>query len=202
MTEPVTAKVDAKVLLDALNRVKHAAATDEARPILMSVVIEGLDDDSLRVSAADNYRIATMRVWVHETSAAFPRVVVPIEDGVPVLVALLKAAPKGSSAVLMANVASDKPTLAIDTTIGSGEVRLVYGTYPDIDAIIGPSLGYKRLISVNPKYLADAGKATPDAVIEFRFEAWDKPILITANDSDYAELVMAVRVPADGDRVA
>jgi DNA polymerase III sliding clamp (beta) subunit (PCNA family) len=49
--------VNSRVLLDSVKAVKHAASTEEFRPILASVVIE-TEGQAAWVVAADNYRIA------------------------------------------------------------------------------------------------------------------------------------------------
>ena len=57
VTEGSVARIEAKVMRDAINRVAFAAATDDSRPVLTGVRVE-LSDDNFTFAAADGFRLA------------------------------------------------------------------------------------------------------------------------------------------------
>lgn len=185
-------------LLDGLKAVEHAAADDMARPILATILFTPSPDPgemeaAVRLVAADNYRIATYDVEVCDGSPA------ALEGGLCVAVAdvralraLLKAIPKG--AIVGLRRSADR--LRFDWSAGGADFRLVDGQYPAyIQALAPPDMvPPTATVSVNPAFLADAGKAfgaTP-VLIEVRGELTPVRIVSEAHPR-MTEVIMPVR---------
>jgi DNA polymerase III sliding clamp (beta) subunit (PCNA family) len=183
-------EVSPKELLDAIERVRHASAKDYARPILCGIHLVPRDGDLL-VRAADNYRMAEVRVPGSVEGEVFESAVVPIED-IRLVTAMLRSFAKGDQRVRI-SVAAGRVTF--DCGITAVTVRVIDGQSPNFDPVFDANAAKEgHLFTVNAKYLKDAMAATKGY--------WDgvkivsagplEPISVTA--SGYRELIMPIRV--------
>jgi DNA polymerase III sliding clamp (beta) subunit (PCNA family) len=174
-------EVGAKALDTALGRVIHAAAENEARPILCTILFEG-DEQGFRLVAADNYRIAVATL-LSDDASGFGRIPLAVE-WVPTLRAFLKTC-KGN--VILSTA---KLRLIVTSPSASVSLRTVDGTFPNYASVIptsGPAYG------INPAYVADTAKATKGLILRLAKNAdVTAPFLIEAED--YREAIMAVRI--------
>jgi hypothetical protein len=206
--------IQAPDLLRALVAVIHAAGTDEARPILVSVAIEPRETtDEVRLVAVDNYRIATCDVdgsldEVGEWRGAVPAAV----EDVKRLIAVLKSIPDLKADSCTARVvltlgrkdteSADAPRrldafVDDDTPIARLPLRVIDGVYPDYYPIM-PS-DPEHIGAFNAQYLAEAAKFggafDPEAAGIIRQARSDKgadgPFVFRS--ARYTEVVMPVK---------
>jgi hypothetical protein len=154
--------ISAPDLLRGLVAVIHAAATDEDHPILKSVAIRPDAMETVRLVAADNYRIAG--AWADLLPIAI--------DDAKRLVTVLKSLPTIKAETCMAQV-----TLSLGRMVTEGDwapprrldafvedvvpiarlkLRVIDGAYPDYARIIPPDPGYVG--AFNGLFLSEAAK--------------------------------------------
>jgi hypothetical protein len=172
--------IPAQDLLRALVAVIHAAATDDARPILAAVAIQPRETaDAVRLIASDNYRIAMCDVDAELEEAGDWRGTVPaaVED-VKRLVAVLKSVPDIRTDECTARVVLTLGVKGLDgasprrldafvndeTPIARLPLRVIDGLYPNT-ALLIPAAP-EHIATFNPQYLSEAAKfggaADPD----------------------------------------
>jgi DNA polymerase III sliding clamp (beta) subunit (PCNA family) len=165
----------------ALGRVWHAVATDEERPILATVLFEGVAQ-GFRLVAADNYRIA-IATLSEEDHSDFGRVALP-----RMYVSTLRAFLKAWKRTVSVKVEGER--LVVGDSRDQLALRYMNGTFPNYASVI-PNGG--PVVGVNPKYLADTAAATKGLILKLtKGETLEAPFVITAED--YREAIMAVRV--------
>lgn len=187
-----TLTLNSKTLRDGIDRVRHAAAADEARPILAAIVIEA-HERGIRLVAADNYRIATLVIDVPPEEfdrEAWPRAILPVRE-LGLIRLLLGLTGKHLPVEL------EQPrdnVLSVRTAMGAVELRLIDGTYPDVDKVTSQVQG-EVIVDVNPRYLAEIAKGAAGAphVGIRHLNAWS-PLVFVAGD-DYVETLMPVLSP-------
>ena len=69
-------KVEAKVLIDAINHVAFAAASEDSRPVLTGVQVE-LSGDDFTFAGADGFRLAVYKGKLHEPASEDADFIVP-----------------------------------------------------------------------------------------------------------------------------
>ncbi len=195
-TEPAPSwTIAAADLRSALDRVKHAAADDEARPILAAILIEQRGFD-IRVVAADNYRIAQVTIpsVIDEVAFEWAPAVLPIRE-LPTVLAFLRAQGK-TGYVSVERAAPER--LRLTGRYGSAEVVLISGTYPNTDEIADQvaKLGDpKHSVALNAAYLADIKRgisASSAGIVKVFIADPLAPVVFTSGD-DYRETIMPVK---------
>lgn len=174
-------------LARALRLVKHAAAKEENRPILATILFEA-DDKGFRLVAADNYRIGIADVDASGDLETFGRVPLPVDE-LPAVLAVLAGWKEAVT------VAADGEHLTFTTKIRTVTVRTMHGTYPRYETILG---GDRTDIGINPKFLSDLGKATKDAEARLSIGAWNTPVEVEIESLDYREYIMPIRLEGMG----
>jgi DNA polymerase III sliding clamp (beta) subunit (PCNA family) len=177
-------------IAEALRLVQHSAASIEARPILNTIVLEG-DADGLRAVAADNYRIAIAEI--SEEANEMGRVILRLDD-VPLVLSVLRAV----RGMVLLSVADGRLTVAGGSV--SVTVRLMDGVFPNYrEAINWETEGTRRVLVVNPAFLADLGRALGkrSSVARIWIGAAHDPIIVVSQD--YREAIMPQR---DGETMA
>lgn len=180
--------VHAPDLVRALKLVKHAAAKDEARPILATVLFEG-DAEGFRLVAADNYRIGIADLTVTGDREAFGRVPLPIRE-LPVVLAVLADWKEG------VEVASADDRLTFTTKTRSLTVPAMTGMFPAYMSVV--PAGERKDLGLNPAFLSDLGGATKNAVARLRVGEWNVPLEVVVAELDYREFIMPVRLEGQG----
>lgn len=189
----------AETLADALSRVRHAAASDDERPILRTVLIERRGD-GLRFVATDNYRLATFivdEVWDAGEDATWDPAVVTTDD-VAVVLAFLNGMEEGRAVKVShdGRVLTLAPMSLFEEITGSLEVTLADGRYPDIDAIwpaAGPVVARFRA-----EYLAGLVKGVGrKGFVTLHIASPTAPALFSDPDGVFAEVIMPVRTGSD-----
>lgn len=184
--------VRAPDLAAGLAAVWHAIAAEDARPILGTVCFEPAPD-ALRLVAADNYRIAMYDVplvaaEVAGTAQFAGRPVLRRAD-VKALRAIL--APLHGPVTL--TVADGR--LGVDWKDGNAEFRFMDGTYPDYALILRPEA--PPTVTVNPKYLAEAGRAFGKAItVAVEIAGPLSPVVLRGAGIPFVEVIMPVRTAA------
>lgn len=164
--------IPAPDLLRGLVAVIHAAGAEDDRPILKSVAICPDAMETVRLVAADNYRIATCELdaTVDEAGDWLDAVPVAIEDAKR-LVAVLKSLPSIKAETCVAQVTlslgrmdteGDRAPRRLDAfveevvPIARLKLRVIDGTYPDYTQVIPSDPGYVG--AFNGTLLAEAAK--------------------------------------------
>ena len=128
---------DAKRLRDAIQRVVFAAARDEQRPVLATMLVRGTGD-GLLFAAADGFRLARTRLP---------------GTGLPTCEALVPARAAGEMSRLLNDASVESAQLlfapsgrSVQLRVGGTTlfVRLAEGTFPDLDRVI-PSEAAARI---------------------------------------------------------
>lgn len=186
MTESAT--VYAGELLAAIRYVEHAASKDERRPVLTTVRL-GLEREALRITAADNYRIANTSVPVVDVSDAFGPVLVGRAD-LPQIKAFLAAQEKDAEV----RIGRDDPVLTLSAAGGQMTVTTFDGQYPNVDKVIPKHRDAKFRIAFTAKFLREAAKAaeaSPSGIVYCAFTESLNPALLSFDGHE--EVVMPVR---------
>lgn len=185
--------VKAGHLLVALKAVKHAAAsTEDNKPILATVVFVADGPSTIRVVAADNYRIATCRIPAEGAVADLADIILSILD-VPSVIAFLASLPEDGDVYLRRS----GQTLALDYSPShSLSVALVDGSYPDVRVVMEPAERGASRLAFNPLFLKEAGAAALsgkfDPVIVMRFG--ESLSAVSFGCGAYRETIMPVRL--------
>ena len=128
---------------EMIQQVAFAASTDEARPVLMGVLIQ-VEKDKLTMAAADGFRLSVRKATLSAPASAPISVIVPAR-------ALTE----------LARVASDgEETISMVTPKGRGQVvfhvkdvevvsQLIDGTFPDYQQIIPRKHTSRTLVSTS-----------------------------------------------------
>lgn len=185
--------VSSKALDTAIGRVSHAMGSDDARPILAAVLIEG-DKAGLRVVAADNYRVAVADVTTDDRSP-LGKCVLP-RDQVPLLRTFLK----GRDRMIQVTVSNERTRIDFDDMgYRSIQLPLIFGTYPNYAALLGEAPGERSAVGINPAYLAESAKALPKGqTLAVRFPKpanLNRAVLVTA--TGYTEIIMPIKTDLD-----
>jgi DNA polymerase III sliding clamp (beta) subunit (PCNA family) len=174
----------------ALSRVKHAAAKEEDRPILHTVLFEG-DGEGFRLVTADNYRIAIARISTDGDVAGFGRVAVGLDE-VPVIQALIKR----QGAV---TISHDEASLTVSVLVGrwrrSVTLPTFEGTWPNYASVVG--MAGTVPVGIRSDYLYEALRAAGQDVARVRVGGPTDPVQVDTNadgECDYTEIIMPVRL--------
>jgi DNA polymerase III beta subunit, central domain len=146
----MTLEVGPSEFLKALAAVAHAAARDEMRPILSSVLLEGTEH-GFYVVACDNYRIARHLV-VGTDAKDWPAVALRAWQ-VPVLRALLRTT---KHAVRLAYDTEQRAVVATTSEGIVARLRVIDGVYPDYQKVFEMVRTAPRTIDVTNRLLAEA----------------------------------------------
>ena len=127
---PVTASINVEELDKALGRVLFAAATEDSRPVLMSVHIL-LGSEGYKMEAADGFRFAAQTGPLVEAPECEVDLMVP-RDTLDAVRGLLKGCDED------VRVSVDSPGNRVEFSIGGCEVvsQCVTGTFPNCDKLI------------------------------------------------------------------
>lgn len=182
-------------LLAALDLIEHARdRQDLGRPILSGVLLSG-HNDRLTVVASDDYRIASAEVAVSEgsPSATFGELDTSIrEDMLPLVRQFLRAFKK-----LPVRVGITDAAVMLRFTFGSMgiEVYRQDGSYPDVWRLLDKPEA-PVLFAVNPRFLADIGKAFGKGwePVRVRREGDAATAALDIARPGYRELIMPVRM--------
>jgi DNA polymerase III sliding clamp (beta) subunit (PCNA family) len=183
--------------LRAFDAVEHAAARDESRPILTTILLD-VDDKGARLVAADNYRIAVADLEVNENEGVTGRFPLVRAD----LALARKAMPKSVYEVAFAV----EEHLASITVIWPGmlaSVHVMDGTFPNYRQVIPAG---RPIVALNARYLGDLKRLAGNGevpVVTMRYTSPLEPVSFEADG--VREVVMPVRTAsaiAQGDRLA
>jgi DNA polymerase III sliding clamp (beta) subunit (PCNA family) len=192
----------------SINRIKHAMATDQARPILAAMHFE-ITRDRLRLAAADNYRIAWADLEL-DPDEGRDRSFTLTRDDVLFLLRWLKAYP-GRNRAYPPPVTLTVGVERIEVTIGRSDTVmrkvtpvlsfwLVDETYPDYKQLI-PDKADKPTIALNGLYLEEVGKAMrAEGMVKVYITDPLKPALFEVYGVAGGELVMPVKTADFADR--
>ena len=142
--------IPAAVLLDGIKRVEHAMASDEARPVLATILLER-NADKLRLITANNYQIAWADLNVDADQFVGP-VLIARRD-VPLIKTWL-----GYKRGQLVAVHFTPETMSLSAGQGTAlTVRLQDGMYPDYIQVIPPKGGLT--VALNADYLATMARS-------------------------------------------
>jgi len=199
LTTEAPAPVEAKIVLDAaalrkaLGRVRHAVAGDEARPVLTTVAFQA-DGESLRLVAADNYRLATMTIDVASGSVESATPFLLQKGDIGHLRAFLKD--YDTSPLL---VARDAQTV----TFAHGRRSVTYvtldGVFPDYRSLVETATTPDPLavVGVTPALLDGLQAGSDGAPLWMFVGATETPIVFASGVDSYREYLMSVRMGGD-----
>lgn len=154
----MTITIDAAELRRLILAVEKSAARDDSRPVLAGIQAT-INGDRLTLAAADGFRLSTAYATLDAA---------PAHDASAIL----------ERAGLVAFGKSIKPKLAPRAT-----VRLIDGTYPDFQSIIGTG-DEPVLFAVNPHYFRDTLNSHGENVVKVSRATDDAhaPLFFTADD--------------------
>lgn len=189
--------VDRNVLVRGLMAAKTSAASDGYRPILSSVLIERTVG-GLRLTGADNYRIAERTIPLPTETPVAPWAIAISYDDVKRMIALLKMAPKREPLVTLDLSQPDGMLLLeVPSARVTGSFRAVDGKYPDTAAVFERRAEEKSMsVSFTPSLMAGL-MASFDDVVKLTLQGPRRPILFHQQDGKKRGALMPVRVAED-----
>lgn len=126
---------------EMIQQVAFAASTDEARPVLMGVLVQ-VDKDKLTLAAADGFRLSVRKATLASPAPASLTAIIPARS----LTELARVAPDGSEPLFMV-----VPKLRGQVVFRVKDVevtsQLIDGTFPDYQQIIPRKYTTRTLVS-------------------------------------------------------
>jgi len=134
-------QINAGDFREMIHQVAFAASTDEARPVLMGVLIQ-VDKDKLTMAAADGFRLSVRKAVLSATISAPVSAIVPAQA----LKELARVAGDGEEPIYMV---LPKGRGQVIFRVKDVEVvsQLIDGTFPDFQQIIPRSYKSRTLVS-------------------------------------------------------
>jgi DNA polymerase III subunit beta len=128
---------------EMIHQVAFAASSDEARPVLMGVLVQ-VDKDKLTMAAADGFRLSVRRAVLSTPSSAPVSAIVPAQA----LKELARVATEGNEPIYMV---LPKGRGQVVFRVKDVEVvsQLIDGTFPDFQQIIPRSYKSRTLVSTS-----------------------------------------------------
>ena len=128
---------------EMIHQVAFAASSDEARPVLMGVLVQ-VDKDKLTMAAADGFRLSVRKAVLSAPSAASVSAIVPAQA----LKELARVATDGEEPIYMV---LPKGRGQVVFRVKDVEVvsQLIDGTFPDYQQIIPRSYKSRTLVSTS-----------------------------------------------------
>jgi DNA polymerase III subunit beta len=128
---------------EMIHQVAFAASSDEARPVLMGVLVQ-VDKDKLTMAAADGFRLSVRRAVLSTPSSAPVSAIVPAQA----LKELARVATDGDEPIYMV---LPKGRGQVIFRVKDVEVvsQLIDGTFPDFQQIIPRSYKSRTLVSTS-----------------------------------------------------
>lgn len=183
-------------LLGAIARVQHAVAVDETRPVLTTLCLE-VRGETLRLCAADNYRIVVSEIEIQgQTGEWTGQALVPREE-IAAIKWVLGRKPNPNLSVELVHDA-EHSRLGVKLLDRGVTLRLYDAPFPNVDQVDDKLQTPPSVVTVNPRYLADAGKAAKDHLVGVVIEVREQltPIVIRALTDDgitFREILMPIR---------
>ncbi len=128
---------------EMIHQVAFAASSDEARPVLMGVLVQ-VDKDKLTMAAADGFRLSVRKAVLSTPSAAPVSAIVPAQA----LKELARVATDGEEPIYMVLPKGRGQVVfrVKDVEVAS---QLIDGTFPDFQQIIPRSYKSRTLVSTS-----------------------------------------------------
>jgi DNA polymerase III subunit beta len=128
---------------EMIQQVAFAASTDEARPVLMGVLLQA-EKDKLTLAAADGFRLSVRHAKLSSPAPAPISVIIPARS----LTELARVAPDGDETLQMAipKMRNQVVFRAKDVEVTS---QLIDGTFPDYQQIIPRKHSTRTLVATN-----------------------------------------------------
>ncbi len=128
---------------EMIHQVAFAASSDEARPVLMGVLVQ-VDKDKLTMAAADGFRLSVRKAVLSTPSSTPVSAIVPAQA----LKELARVATDGEAPIYMV---LPKGRGQVVFRVGDVEVvsQLIDGTFPDFQQIIPRSYKSRTLVSTS-----------------------------------------------------
>jgi DNA polymerase-3 subunit beta len=137
--------IDIKVadFREMIQQVAFAASTDEARPVLMGVLLH-VEKDKLTLAAADGFRLSVRTATLSQPAPAPINAIIPARS----LTELARVAPDGDETLQMAipKMRNQVVFRAKDVEVTS---QLIDGTFPDYQQIIPRKHSTRTLVSTS-----------------------------------------------------
>jgi DNA polymerase-3 subunit beta len=126
---------------EMIQQVAFAASADEARPVLMGVLMQ-VEKDKLTLAAADGFRLSVRKATLPKAAASALTLIIPSRS----LTELARVAPDGEE---MVEMAVPKTRNQVIFRVKDVEVtsQLIDGTFPDYQQIIPRKYGTRTLVS-------------------------------------------------------
>lgn len=126
---------------EMIQQVAFAASTDEARPVLMGVLLQA-EKDKLTLAAADGFRLSVRHAKLSTPAPAPINAIIPARS----LIELARVAPDGDETLQMAipKMRNQVVFRAKDVEVTS---QLIDGTFPDYQQIIPRKHSTRTLVS-------------------------------------------------------
>ena len=148
---PPTASVDLDVAVqlnaaefrEMIQQVAFAASTDEARPVLMGVLLQA-EKDKLTLAAADGFRLSVRHAVLSKPAPAPINAIIPARS----LTELARVVPDGDEVLQMAipKMRNQVVFRAKDVEVTS---QLIDGTFPDYQQIIPRKHGTRTVVTTS-----------------------------------------------------
>jgi DNA polymerase III sliding clamp (beta) subunit (PCNA family) len=198
---PAATVVSAPRLKAGLDAVFHAVSSDFFRPVLAAVLFEDAMA-SLRLVAADNYRVAIYDVPLAgggDAKFGSRRVLLPRPE-VKVLRAVLSSLKSvvrlslvvGPPLPVSGSTPTSKFRLRVDWGYGVIDLHLMEGTFPDYEKLMRPELA-EPSVTLSGQYMAEAGKAFGKSIVLVEIGPDPLSPVIFRDGGPLTEIVMPVR---------
>jgi DNA polymerase III sliding clamp (beta) subunit (PCNA family) len=187
----------------SIDRVKHAMATDQARPILAGMHFE-IGPARLRLAAADNYRIAWADIGLEPVEDRERSFTIARSDVLFLLRWLRAYKGRDRNGLVPTLVTLTVSEERLEVVIGRPDTVLrkiapvlsfwlVDGQFPNYAALI-PEKAETPTVALNVRYLEDVGKAmravASAGIVKLYVTDPLAPVLIEAYDCDGGEIIM------------
>src|SRR5574340_757481 len=136
-------QLNAAEFREMIQQVAFAASTDEARPVLMGVLLQA-EKDKLTLAAADGFRLSVRHAKLSKPAAMPINAIIPARS----LTELARVVPDGDETLQMAipKMRNQVVFRAKDVEVTS---QLIDGTFPDYQQIIPRKHSTRTLVSTN-----------------------------------------------------
>jgi len=128
---------------EMIHQVAFAASSDEARPVLMGVLVQ-VDKDKLTMAAADGFRLSVRRAVLSTPSSAPVSAIVPAQA----LKELARVATDGEEPIYMV-IPKGRGQVVFRVKDVEVVSQLIDGTFPDFQQIIPRSYKSRTLVSTS-----------------------------------------------------
>ncbi len=199
--EGIRTKVEVESLVQGINQVVFAAATEESRPVLTGVATK-FEGDTLTLAAADGFRLAVFKLPLAEPVATKTEVIVPART-----LAELNRLMAGEEESIQITLNPNKSQVLLRLKNVELVSQLVQGSFPNYSQLIPQSYNTRVIVSVDEflratrtaSIFARDGSGIVRLVITPGSEASPGKISVSARSEEIGEDTGEIDATVEGD---